>query len=49
MKNQSKILKKDERDLWYKKMGDRISIQPEDEPIVGLMEWVNLMVRYNWR
>ena len=44
MKNQSKILKEEERDLWYKKMGDRIPIKPEDEPLVGLMEWVDLMV-----
>ncbi len=47
MKNQSKILKEEERDLWYKKMGERIPINPGDEPVVGLMEWVDLMVRYN--
>jgi len=22
-------------------------MKPEDEPMVGLMEWVDLMVRYN--
>ena len=49
MKNQSKMLKEKERDLWYKKMGDRIPIKPENEPIVGLMEWVNLMVWCNRR
>ena len=43
MKNQSKILKEENRDLWYKKMGERIPIQPEDEPVVSLMEWVDLM------
>ena len=43
MKKQSKILKEEERDLWYKKMGDRIMMKPEDEPIVGLMEWVDLV------
>jgi len=38
-------LKEQVRDLWYKKMGDRIPIKPEDESAVGLMEWVDLMVR----
>lgn len=38
-----KKLKEENRDLWYKKMGDRIPIKKEDEPVVGLMEWVDLM------
>jgi hypothetical protein len=46
MKSESKIMKEKDRDLWYKKMGDRIPINPEDEPMVGLMEWVDLMVEY---
>jgi hypothetical protein len=49
VKNQSKILSEEERDLWYKKMGDRIPIKPEDELVVGMMEWVDLTVRYNCR
>ena len=47
MKKQNEILKEENRDLWYKKMGERISVKPEDEPVVGLMEWTDLMVRYN--
>jgi len=41
-----KKLKEESRDLWYKKMGDRIPIKQEDEPVVGLMEWVDLMIEY---
>lgn len=43
MKKSSKILKEENCDLWYKRMGDRIPIKLEDEPVVGLMEWVDLM------
>jgi len=32
------------KDSWYKKMGDRIPKGPEDEPFVGLTEWVDIMV-----
>ena len=45
MKKSSKKLKEENRDLWYKKMGDRIPIKPEDEPVVGLMEWVDIIER----
>tara|TARA_B110000503_G_C6798460_1_gene270134 strand:+ start:191 stop:325 length:135 start_codon:yes stop_codon:yes gene_type:complete len=41
-----KKLKEKDRDLWYQKMGDRISMKPEDEPFVGLIEWVDLMEMY---
>jgi hypothetical protein len=44
MKNESKIIK--EKDSWYKQMGERKAIHPENEPVVGLMEWVDLMVDY---
>jgi len=46
MENHSDKLKEEHRDLWYKKMGDRIPIKHEDEPTVGLMEWVDLMVEF---
>lgn len=46
MNNQSKILKKENRDLWYKKMGEYSTVKIEDEPVVGLIEWVDLMVEY---
>ena len=39
-------LKEEERDSWYKRMGNRKSKQPEDEPMVGLMEWVELLMYY---
>jgi hypothetical protein len=44
--NESKLIKEEDKDLWYKKMGERIPIKPEDEPVVGLMEWVDLMVEF---
>ena len=39
-------LKEEERDSWYKRMGNRKNIQLEDEPMVGLMEWVELLMYY---
>ena len=32
-------------DSWYKRMSNKVSVKPEDEPVVGLMEWVELMVK----
>jgi len=43
MKKLSKKLEEKNRDLWYKKMGERIPIKTENEPVVGLTEWVDLM------
>jgi len=31
------------RDMWYEKLGKRVSVEPEEEPVVGLMEWVDIM------
>ena len=45
MKEQFKKLKDEERDLWYKRMGERTPLNLKDEPF-GLMEWVDLMVEY---
>ena len=33
-------------DTWYSEMGSRIPKNPEEEPSVGLMEWVDIMVEY---
>ena len=44
----SKILR-EVKDVWYKKMSDKPTVKIEDEPLVGLMEWVDLMVLYNCR
>jgi len=33
--------------MWYKRMGNRKNVQLEDEPMVGLMEWVDLMEDYS--
>ena len=46
MKNLSKKLKEKDRDLWYKKMGERISMKPKDEPF-SWMEYFDLMDYYN--
>ena len=45
MKN-VKVIDENDKDLWYKKMGERKSPLPEDYPSVGLMEWVDLMIEY---
>ena len=47
MKSESKIIKEADRDLCYKRMGNRKNVQLEDEPMVGLMEWVDLMEDYS--
>ena len=39
-------MKEFDRDLFYKKLSERTPVNPEDEPVVGLMEWVDLMVEY---
>jgi len=44
--NEPKVIKEENRDLWYKRMSEKRSINPIDEPVVGLMEWVDLMVEY---
>ena len=39
----SKKLKESDRDLFYKKMSEKTPVKPEDEPVVGLMEYFELM------
>jgi hypothetical protein len=34
-------------DTWYKEMGSRVPRDPEDEPFLGLMVWVDYMIEYN--
>lgn len=40
------VLPENQRDLWYQRMSNKPTIIPEDEPCVGLMEWVDLMIQY---
>jgi hypothetical protein len=46
MKKEIKTLKEKDRDLWYKKMGNKTTPNPEDEYSVGLMEYFELMDDY---
>ena len=46
MKKQSDKLKEEDRDLWYKKMGDRIPIGPEDERWFSWMDYFDEMDYY---
>lgn len=39
--NSHKIKNRD-RDLWYKRMSEKTSSNPEDERVVGLMEYFEL-------
>jgi len=47
MKNELKKLKEKDRDLWYKKMGERIPNNPEDEPFISWMDYFDLMDDYS--
>jgi len=46
MRNELKVIKEKDRDSWYKRMGDRIPRQFEDEPIVSWMEYFDLLDEY---
>ena len=44
MKNEIEDNKEEyHRDLWYKKLGEIKSVKPQEEPVVGLMEWVDII------
>ncbi len=45
MRKPSKKLKEKDRDLWYKKMGERPIMKPEDEPF-SWMEYFDMMDEY---
>jgi len=47
MKSESKKIKEKDRDLWYKKMGERIPHRPEDEPVLTWMEYFDLRDEYS--
>ena len=47
MKNELKKLKEKDRDLWYKKMGDRIPIGPDDERWFSWMDYFDEIDYYN--
>jgi hypothetical protein len=44
--NEPKVIKEEYRDLWYKRMGERKTIHPDDYPFVGLMEWVDIIYEF---
>lgn len=46
MRTESKLIKDEERDSWYKRMGERIPHRPEDEPVISWMEYFDLMDYY---
>jgi len=39
----SKKMKEYDRDLFYRRMSEKPPVNPEDEPVVGLVEWVDLL------
>ena len=41
-----KKLKEEDRDLWYKRMSNKPSMNQEDEPSVTWMEYFDLMETY---
>lgn len=46
MRNELKVIKEKDRDLWYKRMGDRIPFNPKDEPVIGWMDYFDLIDEY---
>ena len=46
MSNTTKNIEDESVDTWYREMSEKPEVKPEDEPVVGLMEWVDYMVEY---
>tara|TARA_R110001583_G_scaffold62101_2_gene183027 strand:+ start:15295 stop:15441 length:147 start_codon:yes stop_codon:yes gene_type:complete len=46
MRNELKVIKEENRDSWYKRMGNRIPPRPEDEPVISWMEYFDLLDEY---
>ena len=46
MSNTTKNIEDESVDTWYREMSEKPEVQPEDEPFVGLIEWVDIMVEY---
>ena len=46
MSNTTKNIEDEPLDTWYREMSEKPEVKPEDEPVVGLMEWVDLLVEY---
>ena len=44
--NLTEFLDEEPLDTWYREMSEKPEVKPEDEPMVGLMEWVDLMVEF---
>ena len=47
MNNTTKNIVDEPLDTWYREMSEKREVKPQDEPVVGLMEWVDLMVEYS--
>ena len=47
MNNTTINIEDESLDSWYKEMSEKPEVKPEDEPVVGLMEWVDLMVEFH--
>ena len=46
MNNTTINIEDESLDSWYKEMSEKPEVKPQYEPVVGLMEWVDLMVEY---
>ena len=46
MNNTNKNYDDELLDSWYREMTEKPEVKPQDEPVVGLIEWVDLMVEY---
>jgi|GEM_PF-2953535 len=43
MKPTPKKLQEENRDLWYQRISEKSPVNPEDEPVVRLMEYFDLL------
>jgi len=49
MRTESKLIKDEDRDSWYKRMGDKKSKNYNDEPFISWMDYFDLMDDYGSR
>lgn len=46
MSNSTKNIEDESLDSWYRVMSEKHEVNAEDEPLVGLMEWVDMILEY---
>ena len=47
MNNTTINIEDESLDSWYKEMSEKPEVKPQNEPVMGLMEWVDYMVEFS--